>query len=363
MPTLTSSLASTGSTTLCNGESTTVAVTITGGTSPYSVLLSNGQNINNYTSGTNITLSPYTTTTISVLNVTDAASCVSNSNTGSVLITVNPVTAITSQSTATQTQCEAGSFTPISVAATGIGLTYQWYSNASAVNSGGTSLGAANGAQTNTYTPQTAVTGTLYYYCMVTGTCGSVTSAVSGAFVVNPNLPVSVSIAASANPVCAGSSVIFTATPTNGGTSPTYQWQLNGVNIPSATSSTYTSSGLANGNSITCVLTKDNTQTCGTGSPATSNTVTMVVNPLPTITGTLSVCAGSATQLTGSGTAALTDPWVSASTGVATINSTGLVSGVSAGTSVITYTNNNGCSITATVTVNALPNPSEISTN
>jgi hypothetical protein len=86
-----------------------------------------------------------------------------------------------------------------------------------------------------------------------------------------------------------------------------------------------------------------------------SNTITITVNPLPAITGTLSECEGSTTQLTGSVTAAVSNPWVSASTGVATVNSTGLVTGVSAGTSVITYTNNNGCSIPATVTVSALP--------
>src|SRR5204863_2544856 len=69
---------------------------------------------------------------------------------------------------------------------------------------------------------------------------------------------------------------------------------------------------------------------------------------------TLSVCAGATTQLTGSGAPAASNPWVSATPAVATVNSTGLVTGVAAGTSVITYTDNNGCSITATVTVNAL---------
>src|SRR6185369_438433 len=85
-------------------------------------------------------------------------------------------------------------------------------------------------------------------------------------------------------------------------------------------------------------------------------TATVTVNAIPTITGTLAVCGiGSTTQLTGSGTAAAVTPWVSATPAVATVNSTGLVTGVSAGTSVITYTDNNGCQQTATVTVNAIP--------
>src|SRR5262249_59094243 len=78
-------------------------------------------------------------------------------------------------------------------------------------------------------------------------------------------------------------------------------------------------------------------------------------NPKPTITGTLTVCIGSTTQLTGSGTPAAVNPWVSATPAVATVNNTGLVTGVSAGTSVITYTDNNGCSNTVTVTVNPQP--------
>ncbi len=83
--------------------------------------------------------------------------------------------------------------------------------------------------------------------------------------------------------------------------------------------------------------------------------VVLTVNALPTITGSLSVCPGSTTQLTGSGTPASPIAWVSESIGVATVDNTGLVSGISAGTSVITYTNSNGCSNSVTVAVNSLP--------
>jgi Ig-like domain CHU_C associated/Bacterial Ig-like domain (group 2) len=80
---------------------------------------------------------------------------------------------------------------------------------------------------------------------------------------------------------------------------------------------------------------------------------TLTVNALPAITGTLSVCAGSTTQLAGSVTAASSNPWVSSAPLKATVSSTGLVTGVAAGTANITYTNSNGCSRTVTVTVNA----------
>ena len=86
---------------------------------------------------------------------------------------------------------------------------------------------------------------------------------------VNPSLPVSVSIAASANPVCSGTSVTYTATPTNEGSAPIYQWKVNGVNAGTNSASySYTPS---DNDAVTCVLTSN--ATCATGSPATSNIV------------------------------------------------------------------------------------------
>ncbi len=94
--------------------------------------------------------------------------------------------------------------------------------------------------------------------------------------VVNPVAAVSVTIAA--NPgisICPSTSVTFTATPVNGGTTPVYQWKKNGVNVGS-NSPTYTDAGLTGGELITCVLTSN--APCATGSPATSNSLTITVN-------------------------------------------------------------------------------------
>ena len=70
-------------------------------------------------------------------------------------------------------------------------LSYQWYSNTTATNSGGTLI---SGAESDTYTPSTATAGTLYYYCVVTNTLAghtsvSATSNVSGAITVNSDCP------------------------------------------------------------------------------------------------------------------------------------------------------------------------------
>ena len=96
-------------------------------------------------------------------------------------------TLITGSSLTAQTQCINGTFSPISVTATGINPTYQWWKNTVPSTTGGTSLGSANGAQTNTYSPQATVNGVLYYYCVVHSNCGTdKTSPVSEAFTVNP---------------------------------------------------------------------------------------------------------------------------------------------------------------------------------
>ena len=85
------------------------------------------------------------------------------------------------------------------------------------------------------------------------------------------------SVTISANPggaICAGTNVTFTATPTNGGTTPAYQWKLNGNNV-GTNSNTYQNSSLVNGDKVTCVLTSN--ASCANPTTATSNEITMIV--------------------------------------------------------------------------------------
>ena len=88
----------------------------------------------------------------------------------------------------------------------------------------------------------------------------------------------SVTIAASSNPVCDGGTVMFTATPVNGGGSPSYQWKKNGNDITGETSSTYSGTAgtdFVNGDVISVVMTASTSCT----TPVNSNPITMTVNP------------------------------------------------------------------------------------
>jgi len=83
-----------GPSTICNGSSANLIVTITGGTSPYTVVYTDGTNnftVNTYISGSDIPVSPTLNTTYSLVSVTDADSNPGTDNSGTAAITVNPV--------------------------------------------------------------------------------------------------------------------------------------------------------------------------------------------------------------------------------------------------------------------------------
>src|SRR5690606_4394927 len=82
--------------------------------------------------------------------------------------------------------------------------------------------------KTFTISGSPSATGTFNYTVTAKGSCAN-SGTLDGTITVNANLTPSVSITSSDadNNICSGASVTFTANPTNGGTSPTYQWQIN----------------------------------------------------------------------------------------------------------------------------------------
>lgn len=179
---------------------------------------------------------------------------------------------------------------------------------------------------------------------------------------VNPSCICAVPVASySPNPasVCSGSTTAITLTSTVPGTS--FSWSATdnpNVNGESTTAQ----SGALIAQTLTSVssgpqvvnYTVTPSVLCATG---TNLIIPVTVNPTPTISGTLTLCAGTTSQLTGSGTVHPIIPWTSSNATVASITNGGLITALSAGTSVITYMNSNNCQVTATITVNPVPSP------
>jgi hypothetical protein len=110
---------------------------------------------------------------------------------------------------------------------------------------------------------------------------------------------VTIGISGGSNPTCGSAEVSFTASPTNGGSAPSYQWKVNGVNV-GTNNPIFSSTTLLAGDVVTCVMTSNLAGVVG--NPATSNAITMMVSSPPAI-GTASIspssiCLGETTTVT-----------------------------------------------------------------
>jgi len=229
-----------------------------------------------------------------------------------------------------------------------IPYSYQWQLS---TNNGSTWSDIA-GATNATYDPTNITAlGTYTFRAQITDGCGTIVYTATKTITIVSDPIVSISGNSS---VCQNGNLVLTANVTGGTGSNIYQWQsgtsLAGpwTNIAGATSASYTVPSSVTG---TFYYQIQITGGAACSQPTAQKAIT--VNAPPNISGNAAVCIGSTTQLTGSGSPASSNAWVSSNTGVATISSSGLVTGVSAGTSTITYTDNNGCSKTATITVTA----------
>ncbi|PTM05057.1 MAG: hypothetical protein DA405_05220 [Bacteroidetes bacterium] len=112
---------------------------------------------------------------------------------------------------------------------------------------------------------------------------------------VDANVNPSVSISANASSWCAGQNAIFTASPTSGGSNPSYQWKVNGLNV-GTNSASYSSTSLNQGDAVSVEMTSNSL--CTSNPVASSASISVIINP-PTIpsvsisTANTTLCAGS----------------------------------------------------------------------
>jgi len=254
--------------TICTGTAVTfTALPTFGGTSPvYQWQLNGGNvggNINTYSSST------LNNGDVITVSLTSNSICVSSFNAVSppVVMVVNPFAA----PAVSITQLPAGSFCsgtnvtftalPVNPGATPV---YQWTVNGSNV-----------GTNSALFSSTTLTIGSQVEVSLTADPgCPSAASNIINV-TVEPVLTPSVNITAdNSGSICPGELVTFQAFPTNGGTVPIFQWQVNGVNV-GINSNTYSNSGLVNGDDIQVILTSN--ENCLTAPSATSNTIAITV--------------------------------------------------------------------------------------
>ena len=310
-PTLTSS-------TICEGQSTTVSMTLPSGTYTYTWQVPIG-----VATSTTKTVSTSKAGTYS-LTITDVNSCTSEVGTGTV--TVNPLP--TKPTLTSSTICEGATATI--TGPTGV-YTYTWQVPTGVASS-------------TTKTISTSKAGT---YSLTITDANSCTSEVgTGTVTVNPT-PTKPTLTSST--ICEGQSTSVSMTLPTG--TYTYTWQVP-TGVVSSTTKTISTSK-AGTYSLTITDVNSCTSEIGTG--------TVTVNSLPakpTLTSPI-ICEGltaNVTMLTPTGTSTYTYTWT-VPTGVAT-STTKTISTSKAGTYSLTITDANSCTSeagTATVTVNPLP--------
>ena len=169
----------------------------------------------------------------------------------------------------------------------------------------------------------------------------------TGPAIVNPIANYTPSL----NSSCSGQTITFTNTSTGSPTS--YSWSFPGgtpsTSIEASPVVTYSTSG---NYSVTLIATNVN------GSNTLTNPNSITINDLPivsAISGGNTVCTGSNLVLSNVTTGGT---WSSSASNIASVSTIGLVSGLTFGTSVISYTKTvNGCTSVqnSTITVNTTP--------
>jgi gliding motility-associated-like protein len=361
-------LALTGTTPICVGESSTFKVDVTGGVGPFTLTVTGLGVVNNYISGSDVSVSPLINTTYTLTNVTDINGCVSVAVSGSTLITVNPVPVAPAVTFTPNTYCVNDAIVTPSITTPTGGSTYNWYSDA-----GLTTLLIAGTNPTNVQLGFSSVAAnitTVFVAETNSSNCEGAATAVN--LTVNA-IPIAPAVTFTPSSYCVGQAITPpTITVPIGGS--TYSW-FSDISL-----STLLTTGIAptnaqlgfssaSANTTTVYVRETNSNNCP--GPATPVTLTVAAIPvLPGITfSPSSYCVGTAitppivtTPVGGS-----TYSWYS-DAGLTTILTTGSTptnaqlgfSSASVNTTVVfvTETNSSNCmgpATTVTLTVNPIP--------
>ncbi|MCF8449130.1 MAG: hypothetical protein K9G49_04590, partial [Taibaiella sp.] len=149
------------------------------------------------------------------------------------------------------------------------------------------------------------------------------------------------------SPLCAGSTLTLTANSPSNVTS--FLWEGPAAIIGTSTASASVSDIGTSSSGSYSVTVNNGT---GFGCVLTYTTSVSVLASPASITGPASVCQSFNTTVINT---VAGGTWTSTNTSVAPISSSGVVTGSSAGTSIISYTLSSGCAATRVVTVNSLP--------
>lgn len=251
--------------------------------------------------------------------------CVATSSGGAILTVKQPHNIITHP--LSETKC-LGQSVRFTVVASGTYLHYQWQKD-------GVDIPGAIGSDyfINSITLPDAAS----YHVIVTGDCNgpiisndAVLTILEAAIIISQPL---------SQEKCPGEQVSFSVEAS--GQNLTYQWQFNNQNIAGATNSTYTISAIStfNAGSYRVIISNN----CGI--PLISTSAMLIVSPTVSagiINGPASICRNQTGLFSSTGNSG--GSWESSNPLVATVNPvTGLVTGLSAGTSDIIYRLTTGC--------------------
>jgi PKD repeat protein len=211
-----------GSGFVCPGDDATVTVTITTGATPFTVVLSDGTTVNNYTSGDPITVNPTVTTTYTITSVTDNNGCTVAAPhadlTGSATIEIKTVPEIAVQPVSL-TVCEDDVATFVTDAGGTTNPQYRWFTDTGS----GMTIMPGETAATLSVTAASAMNG-YRYQVEISGDCP--VPVLSDIVTLTVNEKPEIVVQPADVTLCSGEDATFTV-DAGVTTNPVYQWYVN----------------------------------------------------------------------------------------------------------------------------------------